>query len=424
MNYEYAVEKFETIKMNTEKTTKKLEELDEILSCVFSRNEVLADEMWQYLVNKNDDKSSRRYYVIRLFKILSLDYVSKWKFISMNKRRTEILLSDAFANTNISYKAYEIIRGYLELNMISESVEIINILKQYEKQLSIFDGVKLIVVQLTDGYFEDSKEIKDRKLAFLEQCDKAYKEDDFSSIFEIKLLIYKGVDKKDRIEKVLEWMINCGICDAHYYSNRFIRDYFLILYLNKEIFLETEIIHFMELFCKRYTNSWMRYWSSEHVSDWIQEFSYKSPILFKHSLQTDRSFGNNYIRKLIEKENWEELADNLGTIMETNSSVVQSVEDTLDYLEQITEEDETMNIEAEIVEGVSISFNVIVPKLIVRSGGYDVEKDDISSFCDAIIKACKKNDNNEVKKLENKALYIKKRFANVMIESNISVSDK
>ena len=411
MTYESAIEKFEVIKNDKKRTAKQLEEIEEILSCVYRQNEVLADKMWQYFVDKFDDTNSRRYYVIRLFKTLSLDYASKWKYISMNKRRIEILFEDAYTNTNISFKAYEIISGYIELNMIDEAVEIICLLKQYEKKLSIFDGVKLVVVQLTDGYFENGENLKEKKVAFLEQCANVYKEEDFSPLFEIKLLIYKGINEKDKLEKCLNWIIESGICDATYYSNRFIRDYFLILYLNRNNYLETEIIHFMELFCEKYSNSWMKYWSSENVSDWIQNNSYKSPILFRHSLRTDRSFGNNYIMKLIEKEKWEELANNMGMIIETNSSVVRNIEETLSYLEQIVEEEKTEMFNIPLSEGTTISFAVKIPKILFRDAGcYDVGQDKIEPFCDAIIEACKNSDNREdIKKLENMALFLKNK---------------
>ena len=166
MTYEYAIERFKIIKDEKIRTTLHLQELENILICVYKQNEEKADEMWQYLVDKYDDVNSRRYYVIRLFKILSLPYDLKWKFISMHKKRIEILFANAYANTNISFKAYEVIRGYLELNRISEAVEIIDFVKKYEKKISIFEGVKLIVVNLTDDYFTDSKEVEEKKHFF------------------------------------------------------------------------------------------------------------------------------------------------------------------------------------------------------------------------------------------------------------------
>lgn len=59
----------------------------------------------------------------------------------------------------------------------------------------------------------------------------------------------------------------------------------------------------MELFCEKYTNSWMRYWSSPDVSDWIASLSYKSTILYTHSLRTDRNFANDVIKLFIREKN-------------------------------------------------------------------------------------------------------------------------
>ena len=81
MTYEYAIERFKIIKDEKIRTILHLQELENILICVYKQNEKKADEMWQYLVDKYDDVNSRRYYVIRLFKILSLPYDLKWKFL-------------------------------------------------------------------------------------------------------------------------------------------------------------------------------------------------------------------------------------------------------------------------------------------------------------------------------------------------------
>lgn len=413
MTYEYAIERFKIIKDEKIRTTLHLQELENILICVYKQNEEKADEMWQYLVDKYDDINSRRYYVIRLFRILSLPYDLKWKFISMHKKRIEILFANAYANTNISFKAYEVIRGYLELNRISEAVEIIDFVKKYEKKISIFDGVKLIVVNLTEDYFTDSKEVEEKKHFFLEQCIKRYLEDDFSPLFEIKLIIYKKSEQKEQIENSLVWMIESGICDTTYYSNRFIRDYFLILYRSRDIESEKEIIHFMGLFCEKYTNSWMRYWSSPDVSDWIASLSYKSTILYTHSLRTDRNFANDVIKLFIREKKWKEVSEVISKTMTTNSYIVNNLDETLEYLEDIIEDEKTTDpISVKVLEGISISFTVSIPKIIFHSTScYDVDQNEIVQFCDAVIEGCKDfTKSEEILKIENKAMCLKKKM--------------
>ena len=121
MTYEYAIERFKIIKDEKIRTTLHLQELENILTCVYKQNEEQADEMWQYLVDKYDDVNSRRYYVIRLFKILSLPYDLKWKFISMHKKRIEILFANAYANNlSILFLCIEIrkeLRYCLQMHM-------------------------------------------------------------------------------------------------------------------------------------------------------------------------------------------------------------------------------------------------------------------------------------------------------------------
>ena len=64
MTYEIAKEKFEAIKNDKQKTTTRLKEIEEIFSCVYQEDEILADKMWQYFVDQSDDTNSRRFYVI------------------------------------------------------------------------------------------------------------------------------------------------------------------------------------------------------------------------------------------------------------------------------------------------------------------------------------------------------------------------
>ena len=58
MTYEYAIERFKIIKDEKIRTTLHLQELENILICVYKQNEEKADEMWQYLVDKYDDINS------------------------------------------------------------------------------------------------------------------------------------------------------------------------------------------------------------------------------------------------------------------------------------------------------------------------------------------------------------------------------
>lgn len=339
--------------------------------------------------------------------MLSLDYASKWKFISMNKKRIEILFTDAYANTNISLKAYEIIRGYIEINKISESVEIISLLKKYEKKLSILNGCKLVVVRLTYNCSEDENDLKDKIITFLEQCANAYQDEDFAFLFEIKLLIYKRTNQKDKIEQCLNWILKSEICNAEYYSEQITNDYFLILYLYKNLFSESETIHFMELFCEKYNNKPIWRWPLGCVYDWIQNIYCKSAVLFRHVLRTNLDNGNNYIKDLIEKEKWEELANDIGMIIEAQPIIFERVEDTLSELEKITEKTtETLTI---LCKG-GITISISVPKLIIRNADcYNVESNKIVPFCDAIIEACGNNSNEKIKRLERKALCLKNK---------------
>lgn len=99
--------------------------------------------------------------------------------------------------------------------------------------------------------------------------------------------------------------------------------------------------------------------------------------------------------------------------MTTNSYIVNNLDETLEYLEDITEDKKSTDpISVQVSEGISISFTVSIPKIIFHSSScYDVDQDEIVQFCDAIIEGCKDiTKNEEILKLENKAIYLKNKI--------------
>ena len=99
--------------------------------------------------------------------------------------------------------------------------------------------------------------------------------------------------------------------------------------------------------------------------------------------------------------------------MTTNSYIVNNLDETLEYLEDITEDEKSTDpISVQVSEGISISFTVSIPKIIFHSSScYDVDQDEIVQFCDAIIAGCKDiTKNEEILKLENKAIYLKNKI--------------
>ena len=174
MTFENAITLYESIKTENIKTTDRLNEIAEILSCVYMQNEELANDMWQYWVEKYSDMTNQRFYVIRMFKALPLDYDLSYKFLIMNKKRVEVMFNAAYTSTNISLRASQIIYAYLKCDQLDAAVDMIGLLRHYEKKLTLFDGVKLITIKITDAIADAYETVTQSILAFLEKFDYVY----------------------------------------------------------------------------------------------------------------------------------------------------------------------------------------------------------------------------------------------------------
>ena len=66
-------ERFEKIKDHKPKASKKLNELGDILASAYRIDMVLANEMWQYIVDLNtaDDIANSKFYVAQVFNKIS-----------------------------------------------------------------------------------------------------------------------------------------------------------------------------------------------------------------------------------------------------------------------------------------------------------------------------------------------------------------
>ena len=307
MTFESAENRYEIIKDEDKRSTERLNEFAEIFSCIYCQNEKLASDMWQYLVDKYSDISGGRFYVIRLLKIIQLDYKSTWKLLIMDKKRVEILFKHAYSNTNISFRAYEVISGYINSNMIEEAVMVIELVEKYEKRLSMLEGIKLIVVKIEQNITEDDVTLKERINLFYEKCMDKYQSNYFTTIFEIKLNLHNKLINKEKIKSCLEWIVESGICNAEYFSNDFVIDYCKMLYVNRFLLSDAELIYYVELFCKKYKKQCLSYRCTEEISNWIVEVSQKSSVLLNNLILNDYCFGNRYIQNLITKEKWIEL---------------------------------------------------------------------------------------------------------------------
>lgn len=352
MTFESAENRYEIIKDEDKRSTERLNEFAEIFSCIYSQNEKLASDMWQYLVDKYSDISGGRFYVIRLLKIIQLDYKSTWKLLIMDKKRVEILFKHAYSNTNISFRAYEVISGYINSNMIEEAVMVIELVEKYEKRLSMLEGIKLIVVKIEQNITEDDVTLKERINLFYEKCMDKYQSNYFTTIFEIKLNLHNKLINKEKIKSCLEWIVESGICNAEYFSNDFVIDYCKMLYVNRFLLSDAELIYYVELFCKKYKKQCLSYRCTEEISNWIVEVSQKSSVLLNNLILNDYCFGNRYIQNLIT----------------------------------------TVNVQA--TEGISVDVKITfkLPKIIIRDGRcYNVEEKNIIFICNIIINICKNN---------------------------------
>lgn len=109
----------------------------------------------------------------------------------------------------------------------------------------------------------------------------------------------------------------------------------------------------------------------------------------------------------------EEVSEVISKTMTTNSYIVNNLDETLEYLEDIIEDEKTTDpISVKVLEGISISFTVSIPKIIFHSTScYDVDQNEIVQFCDAVIEGCKDfTKSEEILKIENKAMCLKKKM--------------
>ena len=422
MTFESAKNKYEIIKDEDKRNTERLNEFAEILSCIYSQNEKLANDMWQYLVEKCNDISGYRFYVIRLLNALQLDYKSTWKLLIMDKKRVEILFKYAYPNTNISYRAYEVILGYINSNMIEEAVMVIELVKNYEIRFSILDGIKLIVVKIEQNIIEDDVTLKERINLFYEKCICKYQSDYFTTIFEIKLNLHNRLTDKEKLKSCLEWIVDSNICNEEYFGNNFVMDYCQMLYLNRLLLSDEELLYYVELFCNKYKNRFLSYRCTEEICDWIVEISQKSTALLNNLIFNDYRFGNRYIQKLITEEKWIELKRILQYCLtqKEQTHIVNNISETLSYFEQIFDEGiaftDTVNIQA--TEGVSVDMEITLnlPKIIIRDAGcYDVEEKNVIFICNIIIDICKNN--GICNELTTKAEHVKKLYNTRVCES-------
>lgn len=392
MTYEYAIEEFENIKDQDIKTTKRLEEIANIFSCVYRKNKVLANEMWQYLIDRYNDANGKKFYVIRLFKALTFNEEKKWDFLIMNKNRINIMFEYAHASTNKSLRAFNIIKAYLKYDKIDEAVEVINILKHYEKRLSMVDGAKIIVVHLMDDLAEKENvvELKRKTMDFFEKCVNAYQSENFYHIFQIELYLDKGIDSAKNLKYCLDWMLDNNVCDAEYYNAFYITNFSDLLYMNRSVLAEQEIVEYIEKFFNKYTGKYLRFRSDEgDACNWLLQITEKSIDLSEKIISNDVTFGNQYIQNLISKEKWDDLIDILTFIMENDLYVCDYLEMTIEYYKNVKSEGIPMSFDVPLPDNTLLKVNVKLPKIIFHdSGCYDIEDKSLISFCNAVIESC------------------------------------
>ena len=102
-----------------------------------------------------------------------------------------------------------------------------------------------------------------------------YQSNYFTTIFEIKLNLHNKLINKEKIKSCLEWIVESGICNAEYFSNDFVIDYCKMLYVNRFLLSDAELIYYVELFCKKYKKQCLSYRCTEEISNWIVEVSQK-----------------------------------------------------------------------------------------------------------------------------------------------------
>lgn len=132
-------ERFNLIKNDRPKATKKLNELGDILASAYRINPELADEMWQYIIdlNTSDNISNIKFYVAQIFsKImdrLSMDEATS--FISMSPERVKYMILYGYDGYRLWDILDTLIRGYIKINSIELAERAVRYF--YEK----FDGI-------------------------------------------------------------------------------------------------------------------------------------------------------------------------------------------------------------------------------------------------------------------------------------------
>lgn len=130
-NMEEVKLKFDLIKDHKPRATKKLNELGDILSSAYVINPVIANEMWQYIIDLNisDDISFSKFYIAQVFNKLTTKMKPKdaTEFLAMNPTRVRLMIIHGYSGGTL-WHCLDIL---LNVYIASESVDNALILLEY-----------------------------------------------------------------------------------------------------------------------------------------------------------------------------------------------------------------------------------------------------------------------------------------------------
>lgn len=126
--------RFEKIKNHKPRAAKKLEEIGDILSGMYSIDQDRASEMWQYIVDLNvgENIDFAKFYIAQVFNklIKKMDDVDSANLITMVPERVELLINNGYEGASIYPVLNSLISGFIKTNNTENCMYVIETVLQ------------------------------------------------------------------------------------------------------------------------------------------------------------------------------------------------------------------------------------------------------------------------------------------------------
>ena len=137
-------ERFNKIKDNKAKTSKKVTEFGEILASAYRIDANIADEMWQYLVDANvkDTPENAKFYIAQVFYQLTnqLSDEEASELLALTPERVELMILHGYVGWSHVWLCFStLLKGFLKLDSINNCVFVVEcFFEKMQKYTAVF----------------------------------------------------------------------------------------------------------------------------------------------------------------------------------------------------------------------------------------------------------------------------------------------